>query len=196
MAGSILAYFEINNGHRSKNRILNLILQFIGLVLIGHSILFFNDEMFHPSFYTLSQIIGVCLIIWFSSKNELITKTLSTKLFVAIGLISYSLYLWHYPIFAFARQIYFFDGSIIKILCLGLIILVLSIFSYNFIERPARNKNNKFIKVFYYLFCVMMFLILMNVLSLINQGFSSRYSNEIKELITKDLSQRYFIVNS
>ena len=69
LAGSILAYFEINNGHRSKNRILNLILPFIGLVLIGHSILFFNDEMFHPSFYTLSPIIGVCLIIWFSSKN-------------------------------------------------------------------------------------------------------------------------------
>jgi peptidoglycan/LPS O-acetylase OafA/YrhL len=73
------------------------------LLLIGHSILFFNDEMFHPSFYTLSPIIGVCLIIWFSNKNELITKILSTKLFVGIGLISYSLYLWHYPIFAFSR---------------------------------------------------------------------------------------------
>ena len=60
--------------------------------------------MFHPSFYTLSPIIGVCLIIWFSNKNELITKILSTKLFVGIGLISYSLYLWHYPIFAFLRM--------------------------------------------------------------------------------------------
>ena len=72
LTGSILAYFEITLGHRSQNRILNLILPFIGLILIGHSILFFNEKMFHPSFYTLSPIIGVCLIIWFSNKNELI----------------------------------------------------------------------------------------------------------------------------
>ena len=90
LAGSILAYFEITLGHRSKNKILNLILPTLGLLLIGHSILFFNDEMFHPSFYTLSPIIGVGLIIWFSNKNELITKILSTKLLVGIGLISYS----------------------------------------------------------------------------------------------------------
>ena len=144
LAGSILAYFEINNGHRSKNRILNLILPFIGLVLIGHSVLFFNDEMFHPSFYTLSPIIGVCLIIWFSNKNEIITKILSTKLFVGIGLISYSLYLWHYPIFAFARITDFTQGSSLNKLLLGIIIVILSIFSYYFVERPARNKNNKF----------------------------------------------------
>ena len=44
LAGSILAYFEINNGHRSKNKTLNLILPTIGLLLIGHYILFFNDQ--------------------------------------------------------------------------------------------------------------------------------------------------------
>jgi len=41
IAGSILAYFEIHLGHRSKNQILNLILPSVGLFLIGHSLFFF-----------------------------------------------------------------------------------------------------------------------------------------------------------
>lgn len=144
LAGSILAYFEVTLGHRSKNKTLNLTLPSVGLFLIGHSILFFNNKMFHPSFYTLFPIIGVCLIIWFANKDELITKILSTKLFVGIGLISYSLYLWHYPIFAFDRITEFAQGNLFKKLLLGIIIVILSILSYYFIEQPARNNKNKF----------------------------------------------------
>ncbi|MDC6479962.1 acyltransferase, partial [Candidatus Pelagibacter sp.] len=111
LAGSILAYFEITKGHRSKNQLLNITLPTIGLILISHSIIFFDNNIFHPSFFTLSPVIGVCLIIWFSHKDELVNKILSTKLFVGIGLISYSLYLWHYPIFSFYRNLYFFFPS-------------------------------------------------------------------------------------
>ncbi|MDA7486269.1 acyltransferase [Candidatus Pelagibacter ubique] len=146
LAGSILAYFEITKGHRSKHNTLNLILPTIGLFLIVHSILFFNHDMFHPSLYTLSPVIGVCLIIWFSNEDELITKILSTKLFVGIGLISYSLYLWHYPIFAFARMR---DGTSIENGKFEWIILtiIFSLISYFFIERPARNKKKKISKI-------------------------------------------------
>ena len=182
LAGSILAYFEINNGHRSKNRILILILPFIGLILIGHSILFFNDEMFHPSFFTLSPVIGVCLIIWFSNKNEIITKILSTKLFVGIGLISYSLYLWHYPIFAFARIDVFTQGSLFYELLLGIIIIILSIFSYYFIERPARNKNNK-LKVILSLIIIIIFSItLVNSYVVLKEGKISYTDKKIKNI--------------
>ena len=135
---------RLTNGHRSKNKTLNLILPTIGLLLIGHSILFFNDEMFHPSFYTLSPIIGVCLIIWFSNKDELITKILSTKLFVGIGLISYSLYLWHYPIFAFFRVNHFTNNfQSIKYFLILAILLILSLSSYFFVEKFFRGKNTE-----------------------------------------------------
>ena len=164
LAGSILGYFEIIKKHRSQNKVLNLILPFTGVILIGHSFLFFNDKMFHPSFYTLSPIVGVCLIIWFSRKNELITKILSTKLFVGIGLISYSLYLWHYPVFAFARVTEFTQGSLFNKLLLGIIIIILSIFSYYFIERTARNKNNKF--------KIVICLIIISIFSLIIYNFN------------------------
>jgi|TARA_B100001057_G_scaffold489693_1_gene576430 peptidoglycan/LPS O-acetylase OafA/YrhL len=178
LAGSILAYFEVIFGHRSKNKTLNLILPIIGLFLIGHSILFFKDEMFHPSFYTLSPIIGVCLIIWFSSKNELITKILSTKLFVGIGLISYSLYLWHYPIFAFVRLIGFAEGVINKII-IGLIILILSIISYYLIEKPFRNKKYNFIKISKFVLISIIILFITNLTIILNGGFKQRFPDLI-----------------
>ena len=53
---------------------------------------------------------------------------LSSKIFVGTGLISYSLYLWHFPIFAFARITEITSGEISKKIIMGLIIIVLSIF--------------------------------------------------------------------
>lgn len=172
LAGSILAYFEITLGHRSKHKILNQILPSIGLFLIGHSILFFNDETFHPSFYTLSPIIGVSLIIWFSHKDELITKILSTKLFVGIGLISYSLYLWHYPVFAFERIIKF-KTELDNVILLILIIFILSVLTFFLIEKPCRYKIKKIILLVSIFFGLNL---IVNLIILQNNGFEKRFN--------------------
>ena len=192
LAGSILAYFEITKGHRSKLQTLNLILPSIGLLLIGQSILFFNDKMFHPSFYTFSPIIGVCLIIWFSHKDELITKILSTKLFVGIGLISYSLYLWHYPIFAFSRILEFTEGGVFKKLSLGFLILIVSIFSYYFIEKPFRNKNNKF-KAIISLIAIFIFVLMIYNFSVIKKN---GYSHRVPEYLRGNLSETWVLLKN
>ena len=175
LAGSMLAYFETKLGHRSKYKTLNLILPFFGLILIWHSILFFNDEMFHPSLYTLSPVIGVCLIIWFSNENEFITKLLSTKLFVGIGLISYSLYLWHFPIFAFSRATGFVMESIAGKILLIPIIFSLSVFSYFYIEKPFRNKNYSFKKLIPILLFFVIILISFSALTINQSGFKKRF---------------------
>jgi len=174
LAGSILAYFEITKGHRSKNKILNLILPTIGFLLIIHFV-FFKDETYHPSFITLSPIIGVCLIIWFSHKDELITKILSTKLFVGIGLISYSLYLWHYPIFAFIRINGIISGSIISRLILITLIFFLSILSYLLVERPFKNRKLNFIKILIYLSILLTTLMIFNLKIIKENGFKTRF---------------------
>ena len=182
LAGSILAYFEITKGYRSKIHILNLFLPFVGLILIGHSIVFFDNEMFHPSFYTLSPIIGVCLIIWFSNKDEIITKILSTKLFVGAGLISYSLYLWHYPVFVFASKLNLSEGIFLKKLLIPLFILILSIFSYYFVEKPFRLKKIKFKKIFIFLFIKFLLIALFCIytLNLKFHPFLTKYDDENK----------------
>ena len=192
LAGSILAYFEITKGHRSKHQILNLTLPTIGLLLIGHSILFFNDKMFHPSFYTLSPIIGVCLIIWFSHKDELITKVISSKLFVGIGLISYSLYLWHYPIFAFSRIVEFTGASIFKKLSLAFLILILSIFTYYFIEKPFRNKNNKFKVIISLIAITISVLMIYNFSAIQKNGNPSR----LPEILQGELSELWRLLKN
>jgi peptidoglycan/LPS O-acetylase OafA/YrhL len=144
LAGTILAYLEIAKGRQFQQTNINSFFTITGIFLILLSFYFFNDEVSHPSFYTLLPIVGTCLIIWYSNKDEIITKILSSKIFVQIGLISYSLYLWHYPIFAFARVNEFTQGSIIKKLSLGLLVLLISTISYYFVEKPFRNKNVKF----------------------------------------------------
>jgi len=196
LAGSILAYFEITNGHRSQNRTLNLILPFIGLILIGHSILFFNDRIFHPPIFTLSPIIGVCLIIWFSNQDELITKILSSKLFVGIGLISYSLYLWHYPVFSFIRYYKwnYNDSEFVNFLKYFSILLIIlfSIFSYSFVEKKFRNKKFNFKKIFLILSIFSLILIIYNFTIIFYDGYKTRfhpfvykYDDEQKEFEVK-----------
>ena len=104
LAGSLLYYYEIVKESRCKNEFLNKTGSLFGLILIIIYSLIYNKNFLHPSMSTLLPVVGTCLIIWFSNKKQLITSVLSSKPFVGVGLISYSLYLWHYPIFAIARS--------------------------------------------------------------------------------------------
>ncbi len=186
LAGSVLSYFEINKGLRSKNKLLNTILPTFGFLLIGYSFLFFNDKILHPSFLTLSPIIGTCLILWFSNKDEIITKILSTKLFVGIGLISYSLYLWHYPIFAFERITEFSNNNIIKQLFLGLLILFMSIFTYYYIEKKFRNKKFKFKKIIVILIGFYLLIIAFNLYVINESGIKTRLPKILQTKLKAD----------
>jgi peptidoglycan/LPS O-acetylase OafA/YrhL len=189
LIGSILAYYEIIRGNRSNYKTLNLILPTVGLLLIGHSVLFFNDKIFHPSLLTLSSIIGVCLIIWFSNKDEFITKILSSKLFVGIGLISYSLYLWHYPIFAFMRITQFsYENKVGQIFSI-VILFLLSITSYKVIEKPFRNKKYQFKKLLIILGGFIIFLIFINFYVIYEDGIKSRIPKIFQNKLTKSLNR-------
>ena len=90
----------------------------------------------------------------------------ASKIFVGLGLISYSLYLWHYPIFAFARIGNYFQNNFIFISLIILITIILSILSYFYIEKPFRNKEKisfkifiNFIAIFFYFYFIIYFFI-------------------------------------
>ena len=100
-AGSLIAITGIQKFSIAKRG--RDIIGSIGLTLIFYSIVFFDRLTPFPSMYTLAPVIGACLVIIFCDSTTTIGKFLSNRLFVGIGLISYSLYLWHQPIFAFLR---------------------------------------------------------------------------------------------
>ena len=144
LAGSIVAYLNINF-IKYENKITNY-LPLLGLILILFSILFLRDEMSLPSIYSVPAVVGTCLIILFNNSENFITKVLSLKIFVFFGLISYSLYLWHFPLFAFYNYIFFDNESFIAKILIIFLSIILSILSYFFLEKPFRNKkviNNK-----------------------------------------------------
>ena len=95
LLGSVLAYTESKN-KIPKVKLFNYTFPLLGICLVLFSAIFFDHDLRHPSFYTLIPVIGVGMVISFSNKDEITTKILSSKIFVGTGLISYSLYLWHY----------------------------------------------------------------------------------------------------
>ena len=189
LIGSLLSYYELNNRDSRKSySIYNQICPSFGLLLILYSFIFFNSsKIFHPGFITLIPLIGVSLVIWFCKKGELITEILSSKIFVFFGLISYSLYLWHYPIFAFLKYTDIFNISIwIKLLSI-LLTIILSILSYYLIEIPFRNKNIISIKTLTIYILISVIILLGYVFFVLKtEGIKNRFPN----ILTEELSNK------
>lgn len=143
LAGSILAYILYLHPRKDNDTLLNGTMSIVGLSLIVYAVFltgFDLNNLNHPGFVTLMPVIGTVLIIWFANGKDLISKVLANKLFVNIGLISYSLYLWHYPIFAFGRIIDSTPSIYTKSVWI-LLTLFLSITTYLLIEQPFRNRK-------------------------------------------------------
>ena len=112
----------------------------LGLALIIYSLVFFHDEMFHPSLTTLIPVVGTMLIIWFCTEKGVVGGILSSAFFRGIGLVSYSFYLWHFPVFSFSRIINSNPTLLDKMGWIALS-LTLATLTYFLIEQPFRKKQ-------------------------------------------------------
>ena len=141
LAGSLCALYLFGRESR-KNQFAAI----LGLALIAYSIVSIGRETPYPSIYTVIPVFGTCLLILFGSRETYAGRLLATKPFVGIGLISYSAYLWHQPILAFARIRYGLALPDIIYVSLGCLSFVLAFLSWKYVEKPFRNRRTMPIK--------------------------------------------------
>jgi peptidoglycan/LPS O-acetylase OafA/YrhL len=161
-------------------------LSFAGLTMMLYAILFFDKNTQNVTFFSLIPVIGTALVLAFATNNNFVGKLLGYKIFVGIGLISYSAYLWHQPLLAFAR-LKAVDNNLSQIflIFLCLISFLLAFFSWKYIENPFRNKSKITTKIlFISTFSISFILILIGLIIFKNNGFKNRLNSEQQKIIS------------
>ena len=140
MVGAMVAIYRapITRGW-SATIVMHQILNFVGIGLIGIAVFGYTKSTLYPGHYAIAPVAGTALLLLFCTSGTVLGRILSTKYFVGIGLVSYSAYLWHQPLFVFARHIsttHLSSGTLA-----GLIMLTgaLSYLSWKYIEKPFRQ---------------------------------------------------------
>lgn len=141
LAGSLLAFHP----PRRLSRGFSELIAGTGLVFILFAMLAFDSLTPFPGYSALAPVLGAVLVL-VGAKNEstLTSKLLSCRVLVGIGLISYSLYLWHWPLIAFTRHVASdlpFAGSQITLWQIGILLasLGLGYASWRWVEVPFRT---------------------------------------------------------
>jgi peptidoglycan/LPS O-acetylase OafA/YrhL len=114
----------------------------VGLLLIIWSMASFDAHTPYPSHYTLAPTIGAALILASDTRGTVVGRLLASRAMVTVGLISYSAYLWHQPLFAMARHwsLEPLGMSVMATLCAAT--LGLAYLSWRFVETPFRQREH------------------------------------------------------
>lgn len=133
MAGSLAAFVA------RRERALDPWFSGLGLLAIVGSMLVFTEDTPSPSLYAAVPVLGTIAVLLFNRPGTPAYRLLSLRPMVFVGLISYSAYLWHQPLFAFARIVQFDPPSGAEMAGLTLLTLALAWLTWKFVEQPFRT---------------------------------------------------------
>ena len=156
LIGSVVAYVllykqEISNQlHKYDNK-----LSCAGLLLLFWSAFALTKDSIFPGWLALMPTMAGALLIFSGQNSWSGRKVLSSPLMVWFGLLSFPLYLWHWPILTFSR-LYFGESTQIQRLFLVLLAIVLSWLTFILVERPIRNGANRYGKTFVLVFLMLL----------------------------------------
>lgn len=144
--GALLAWYALKNNTNNKfsaNKIFLFItnknfISIIGISLIIFSLLKFDKLLPFPGYWALIPVLGSVFIIAAGTDAWFNHKILSAKLLVWFGLISFPLYLWHWPLLAFARIINNGEPDLSTRVIAVFMAILLAWFTFKVIEKPFR----------------------------------------------------------
>lgn len=178
LIGSFLA---LNFIPATKSKFLANALSLNGLLLIAAAVFTFDKSVPFPGAAALLPTIGAALIIYSGSAHVTVAKTiLESPPAVFFGKISYSLYMWHWPIYVFFNLYFDFNLSTYQRISMVATALVVSYFSWLLIEKKTRGRFVKAptTKAFAYAGASMTAIALAGMVIVFNQGFPARLSEQ------------------
>ena len=171
---------------------------FVGLLIILYCAIFFSEKTAFPSINALFPCFGALLILISSNKLVYFKKLFINDYFLIVGRLSYSIYLFHWPILIFYK--YFIINPITHLEKILLIIITLffSIFSYKFIETPFRKYKNKKFEISNLTFLISSISIFLIILIFFKYAQYENFkkflpNNEVKMLKTISKDKKIFI---
>ncbi|MBK8805096.1 MAG: acyltransferase [Bacteroidales bacterium] len=180
-------FFELSIGGIGaiifRRQLLQIKFSFV-FVIILLILLIFPINFISSSILLLIVVLFTLLLLISDNNAPISAFMLKNTLFVLVGKISFSLYMWHQVVLAFGRYIFIQEMTIINIIVLSLSILILSIITYLFIETPFRNKD--FISV-------KKLVILLIIISFLNIGASFyiyQKAGVLKDIPELDISKK------
>lgn len=184
LIGAFVAFYFFGNPKPNFSKSTGEIGSTAGLLLIAYAIVAFDELTPFPSLYTLAPTVGTALIILFATQQTAVGRLLGNKLFVGVGLLSYSAYLWHQPLFAFVRQRVVDEPAKPLLAALAVLALVLAYFSWKYVEAPFRSKR-KFNRrqIFSYVGVGAVFFIAVGIAG-VQSKIKTRWQDENPRLIT------------
>ncbi len=138
LIGAIAAHHVRTSSKQEINQSIVLAMAIIGALLVIGSLFLVTEQAPFPGYQAIPPTVGTTLLILAGTYgNTWPTRLLQFKPMVWIGLISYSAYLWHWPLLAFLNY-----GGFDITFTVGMVVLVLTLFlawlTYRFVEQPLR----------------------------------------------------------
>jgi peptidoglycan/LPS O-acetylase OafA/YrhL len=137
LAGALIATGSVP---LPRQPIIREILSWAGFVMIALSIALFTPKTSFPGYAAILPVLGAALLVA-TSQGTSAAKLLSLPPAIFIGRISYSLYLWHWPIIVFGRQLGLLTGDLSSVVLACLTSFAAAIFSWRVIEQPFRGNR-------------------------------------------------------